>query len=293
MAGVRRHAGGMTAGVAAQEGAATLTASDSPRHARVSLAWVFAALFATLFAASVVAAAIVDKDLLGSDAHAYWLTGHTEDLYHTGPATQDAFLYSPAFALLIHPLTWLPWPAFYVAWVGIEVAALVWLFKPLSFRWALPAFLLCLPELVIGNVYLLLALMVALGVRYPAAWAFGILTKITPGVGLVWFLVRGEWRNLAFGAGATVAVVGGSYLLAPSLWSQWAGFLLGNGDGSPGGSTGFLVRCAVAVALVAYAARADRPWVLAVAVILASPVLNTLAALSVLAAIPRLREGGQ
>ncbi len=46
-----------------------------------------------------------------------------------------------------------------------------------------------------------MAAAIALGFRYPATWAFVLLAKVTPGIGLLWFLVRREWRNLAIALG--------------------------------------------------------------------------------------------
>jgi len=43
----------------------------------------------------------------------------------------------------------------------------------------------------------LLAVAIAVGFRYPAAWALVLITKVTPGIGLVWFAVRREWCPLA------------------------------------------------------------------------------------------------
>ena len=48
-----------------------------------------------------------------------------------------------------------------------------------------------------------MAAAIALGFRYPAAWSFLLLTKVTPGIGLVWFAVRREWRPLAIALGFT------------------------------------------------------------------------------------------
>ncbi len=86
----------------------------------------------------------------------------------------------------------LPWPPFCAAWFGIEAAALAWLVRPLRARWAIPVLLLGLPELVVGNIYILLAVAAVVGIGKPAAWSFPILTKVTPGVGLLWFAARGR-----------------------------------------------------------------------------------------------------
>ena len=72
---------------------------------------------------------------------------------------------------------------------------LYWLVRP--WPWAL--LILLLPwtyELFVGQVHLFIAAAIVLGFRWPALWAFNILTKVTPGVGLLWFLVRREWRSL-------------------------------------------------------------------------------------------------
>ena len=45
-------------------------------------------------------------------------------------------------------------------------------------------------EVAGGNVSLLLAVAIVVGFRWPAAWALVLLTKITPGIGLLWFAVR-------------------------------------------------------------------------------------------------------
>ena len=61
----------------------------------------------------------------------------------------------------------------------------------------------------------------------PALWAFPLLTKVTPGVGLVWFAVRREWRTLAAVLAITAVAVGASVAIAPVAWSEWLSFLLG------------------------------------------------------------------
>ena len=64
-------------------------------------------------------------------------------------------------------------------------------------------------EIAGGNISLLLAVAIVWGFRWPWTWAFVLLTKITPGVGLLWFALRREWRQLAIALGATAAVAGG------------------------------------------------------------------------------------
>ena len=47
------------------------------------------------------------------------------------------------------------------------------------------------------------------------------LTKVTPGIGMLWFAVRREWRHFAIAAGATLAIAVASRLVAPDLWQQY------------------------------------------------------------------------
>ena len=114
-----------------------------------------------------------------------------------------AYLYSPAFAQLIRPLTILPWPIFVTIWTAFNLAIVWWLLG----RWSLPAMLfLPIPfEIVSGNVHLMYAAAIVLGFRASFTWALPILTKVTPGIGLAWFAVRREWRQLGLALGVTGA----------------------------------------------------------------------------------------
>ena len=74
-----------------------------------------------------------------------------------------AYLYSPAFAQLIRPLTILPWPVFVTVWTAFNLAIVWWLLG----RWSLPAMLFIpIPfEIVSGNVHLMYAAAIVLGFR--------------------------------------------------------------------------------------------------------------------------------
>ncbi|HWP61876.1 MAG TPA: glycosyltransferase 87 family protein, partial [Candidatus Binatia bacterium] len=76
-------------------------------------------------------------------------------------------------------------------------------------------------ELYHGNIHLLMAAAVVIGFRHPSAWAFILLTKVTPGIGLLWFLVRREWRALATAIVVTVTVVLVSLAVDGRLWLAW------------------------------------------------------------------------
>ncbi|MEO6295149.1 MAG: glycosyltransferase family 87 protein [Candidatus Limnocylindria bacterium] len=165
------------------------------------------------------------------DARAYWAL-ELDDLYARGEVGGvDAYLYSPAFAQLMTPLTWLPWPVFGGLWAALNLGALTWMAGP-----AIAGLLLVIPgsplidEVGTGNIHLLIAAAIVLALRWPAAWAFPLLTKVTPGVGLLWLAGARRWRSLAIALGATLLIVLVSFVLAPSLWFDWRNVLTGNVD---------------------------------------------------------------
>lgn len=233
---------------------------------------------------------IVHQTRWAVDAHAYW-DAWRGSMYDGVPNSVDAYLYSPAFAQVIWPLAQLPWPVFGLVWCLAATSAYLYLFLPLGWRWALPLTLCCTPDILIGNIFWLLALVAAFGLRRPALWAVPALTKITPALGPVWFLVRREWRALAISAAATAVVAGLSFAVDPGLWAGWFTFLHHNSGQNDRGVSlvvpPLLVRLPVAVVVVAWCARTDRRWGLPAGMILATPAFG-VAAFTVLAALPRL-----
>lgn len=220
----------------------------------------------------------------GGDTHAYWQAGHLDNPY-SGAVVRggDAFLYSPAFAQAWWPLSLVPYPVAAAMWFALLVGCLVYL--------RLPGALILVPvmwDVWVGNVFVLTATLIVVGFRYPVAWAFPLLTKVTPGVGLLWFAVRREWRSLGMALGATTAVVAVSALLAPDLWAQWFDVLRGNtGNSVAGIPIPLVLRLPVAAGIVVWGARTDRQWTVIVGAMLAMPVLWT-SALAMLVAIPRV-----
>lgn len=222
----------------------------------------------------------------GVDSHAYWATGHRANLYGASPGSRDAYLYSPAFAYLIWPLTQVPWHAFLAFWSAAETLTFGWLLAPLGWRWGVPMFCLCLVEVTVGNIYAFLAAVAVLGFRYPGVWALALLTKITPGLGPIWFATRRQWRAFWIAVGATAAIVAVSFGLSPTSWSEWIRFLVDHKS-----DQWFLPeRIAAATALTISSARWNRAWLLPFAMLLTAPVVaHSWMSLTVLAAIPRLR----
>jgi len=230
--------------------------------------------------------------VFGADSHAYWLVWRRA-MYTTGPMTHDAYLYSPAFAQAMRPFTLLQWPVFAVLWSILLGLVLAWLLAPLRW-WALPLWLAGIPEIISGNIFILLAVVAVLGLRHRWIWAFAALTKITVCLGPVWFAMRREWRQLGISLGVTSGVALLSWMFAPHLWVQWIPFLVSQATES-GHQLGeafwppLIYRLPVGLILVAWGAKADRRWVLPVGMVLASPVL-WLGTFTMLAALPRLQN---
>jgi hypothetical protein len=240
---------------------------------------------------AVLALAMLWPGLNLADTHAYW-AAPLDDLYGSARAGgADAYLYAPAFAQALTPLKALPWPAFAGLWLLLLAVCLVAIGGP----WAILIALIppVLIELQAGNIHLLLALAIGLGLRYPSSWAFVLLTKPTLGIGLLWFLVRREWRHLAIALGSTVVVGAISFVIAPAAWTAWVEALIANAGQpiSPDYSgvihIPLLVRLPIAALAVVWGARTDRPWTIAVAATLALPIL-WVNGLAVLLAVPLL-----
>jgi hypothetical protein len=234
------------------------------------------------------------SSLFGFDAHAYWnvnlanlygsATGNTSDL--------DAFRYTPAAGQLFAVFHTVPWEVFFAIWFAAMIAALIWLTGWTSLV------LLAVPpiplELYHGNIHLFIAVAIVVGFRYPAAWAFVVLTKVSPGVGALWFAVRGEWRKFAIAVGATTGIAAVSFVVAPDLWRQYVSTMVDNLDYDPGHPypipIPLPIRMAASAAIVAWGARTDRRWAVPVAATLSLPIIWFHGFAVLAAAIPLWRE---
>jgi hypothetical protein len=205
---------------------------------------------------------------IGVDARAYWQVDLAHPYVGSGVGDVSTYLYSPAFAQLMAPFSLLPFPVFDALWTALLIVVCAWLIRP----WPWAGLMLVLPisyELLVGNVHFLIAAAIVLGFRAPATWAFPILTKVTPGLGVLWFAAQREWRALALALGGTAAVVAVSFALVPSAWSDWFAFLLA----SPGRSQLLVPRTVIAAILVAFGAATGRRWLVPVAVWVALPIV--------------------
>jgi len=212
----------------------------------------------------------------GFDLYAYWVV-HVDPY---APVIDDAngygaFRYAPPLAMLMAPLGALPWPVVVAGWLALQLAALWYIGR----GWALA--LIVFPpvwlDIVYGNINILLAAMIVAGFRQPAVWCFALLTKVTPGVGLLWFAVRREWRALAGAVLATaVLVVASVVIMGPGPWEAWFAIALNrSGVAIPPDALPIplLPRLALAAAIIAWAAYTDRRWLVPVGVTLAMPLL--------------------
>ena len=227
----------------------------------------------------------------GWDAHVYWSASLSHPYASSVAGVPGAYLYSPAFRQVLAPLTLLPWPVFHGIWEALLIGLLVALTGPFA------VFLLLNPlvafELQAGNIHVLLATAIVLGFRYPAAWAFVLLTKVTPGVGALWFLVRREWRSLGTVVLGTLLVSGLSFVLSPGLWGEWVQALVHDASIPASAYTGGIggplwLRGVIAAAIVTWGGLTDRRWTVPVAATLAIPLLALYNLTLLVALVPLL-----
>ena len=260
---------------------------------RQRLPWAAFLLLAAYLA--LFGIAMVGKYGIGWDAHAYYVAW-SGGLYEELPETRDAYNYSPLFAQAIWPLTLLPWPVFCAVLVGAAGAGVLWLSRPLPPVLAVGMWLFCLPEILSGNVFWLLAVLTVVGFSRGSPWCVAAFTKVLPCLGPVWFLVRREWRQLAGFVAVSAALLGVSVAISPGEWVDWIDFLRDSAGDSSGNvyltpltlTFPLAARLPLALVVAVVAARTDRRWLLPVAMLVASPVVGW-GSFALLAAIPRLR----
>jgi hypothetical protein len=222
----------------------------------------------------------------GQEAYCYWIPDLADPYARSSWTQPIAYVYSPAFLQAIALLKVLPWEAFLATWTAILLLAIRYLSG--ARLWAV-AIAFAILELLGGNIHLLLAVAIVAGFRWPAAWAFVLLTKVTPGVGLLWFAVRREWRNLGIALAATAAVVAVSWSINPGAWADWIDVLAASTTKTVGTWAALpvpvWVRLPFAAAVVVWGARTDRAWTVPVAAMLALPALWFGGASMLLAAV--------
>jgi hypothetical protein len=255
--------------------------------ARTRALWHGLAVAGLIFNAVVVLAwgprLLLWNDTLG------WRLMDLNDLYARSRESLLAvggYLYSPAVAWLFWPLAQVPWPLALTLYLGLTLTAVVILAR----RWT-PLFLIAFPPILLealnGNIHVFMALGIWAGLRWPAAWSFLLLTKVTPGVGVLWFAARREWRNLGIAIAATAGIVLFGLLVAPKQWVDWFNFLLGaTALPQVGTLPPLMIRLPAAALLVWFAARTDRAWLVPFACVLAMPTIWIQSSALLLAAFP-------
>jgi len=201
---------------------------------------------------------------------------------------ESRYVYPPPLGQIASALVPLGWPTFVVVWTTGIFVGLWAMTRSISLAalgvaglsavlWGLDSALANpLTLSLVGNIQPLLAAAIILGLRWPVLWAFVVLTKITPGVGLLWFVFRREWRNLGLAIGAIALVAGVSFIYDPAAWSDFVRFAIANA-GTPSPipvvPIAFPLRLIISIALIFFAARTDRPWILPFAAGLSSLAL--------------------
>jgi Glycosyltransferase family 87 len=197
---------------------------------RVAVRFAIALLFGTM----LIRLALIVTDWNFGDINAYWLAAerlkHGEPLYlgTLDPDSYRVFRYSPWFAWLWVPMTYLPRPLVTFAWttlLGAASAAILWGLLRLrsaagaSLAMILAPWLLSLVQ--VGNIQPLVV--AALGLwtsrRSGPVWVgLAASLKIVPGAFALVYLARREWRRLALSVGVA------TLLAAPYLLYDLSGY---------------------------------------------------------------------
>jgi Glycosyltransferase family 87 len=211
---------------------AALARADGAREQRIE--WDRLGLVgSTLIGVIVGIAMVAGITPMPGDAWFYWNAS-------PGVYAVSSYVYPPILAQLLVPLHWFDaWQLFTVSWITLCFASLGYVLG----RWAFVAMALAIPGtfiawlkpatepigvVLMGNVTLPMVAAMVAAQRHPGLWSVPILTKITPGVGLLWFAFRREWRSLAIGIGITLAIVAVSFALAPDAWVAFIQFAVEN-----------------------------------------------------------------
>lgn len=229
------------------------------------------------------------------DVHAYWVAD-PDNLYPPAdsPLHRDAYLYSPAFEVVVGWGRHLCFEAFTAIWRALLLITLVWLAGPFAVfvLFTVPV----ASEINAGNIQLLLAAAIVLAFRKQAAWAalwaFVVLTKVTPGVAVVWFAARRQWRHLAVAVGVTAAIAGVTLAIWPDRWGDWVALLASGGTPEPLAPyyLPFWPRFVGAVLIVLVGAWRGWRWPVVVGATLALPAFYTISPALLVGVLPFLRE---
>jgi len=173
---------------------------------------------------------------LPGDNLAYWIAGQRlaagEAVYTVGEAAfaPYAYHYPPPLAQLLAPFTlFVPAVVYVAAYRALELLV-TWELagRRMLSMLALIAFLPVALELRFENVHLLMAIGIVLGLgRWP--WLFSVLAivKVSPGLGIVYLVLRRRWRDVILASAVGAVIVGVSIVLSPELWLAWLDAIAG------------------------------------------------------------------
>ena len=218
----------------------------------------------------------------------YWKATDFSDLYPADWLSHEyAYVYPPPFAQILAPIHVLPFDVAAVIWSVICFGSMWYVAR----AWSLPLVALglvgsaldlprfttvFLEYALLGNVQWPMAAGIVLALRYPAAWAIPTLTKIGPGIGMLWLVFRREWRGLRTAVLVTLAIAAVSFVLAPSAWIEFVNFSVEN-YGKPGVvpivGPPFPVRLVMAAIIIWIGARTNQEWLVYIATGIAIPAL--------------------
>ena len=255
----------------------------------IGVGLVFAGLLFLLYLFGVTAPMMQS---FGFDAFAYWNVS-MPDPYELPVGELGSYNYSPAFAQVLDWASSVEFWVFLWMWTWLLIGSIIWLAGSPSWVLVAFAFPMVALELYHGNIHILLAVAIVLGFRHPWTWSFVLLTKPSAGVGLLWFAVRREWRQLGIALGATAAIVAVSFVLAPQAWFDWIDQMIRAVGDQPRSSSiqvPLWVRLPLAVALVVWGAMTNRRWTVVVSSMLALPVLWFSAPAMLIGVLPDVRE---
>jgi hypothetical protein len=222
------------------------------------------------------------------DVRYYWAADPTNLYPHPERGEGNGYNYSPAFEFVVGWWRWLPFEVFVAIWRAILLVALVWMAGPFTIfvLFTIPV----ASEINAGNIQILLALAIVLGFRWSATWAFVLLTKVTPGIGLLWFAMRRRWRDLTIALGVTAAIVAVSLLLMPGAWIDWLALWTGAPAPSvPPYYLPFWTRLPFALGFVVLGGVTGWRWPVVVGATLALPVYYIISTSMLVGVLPFLR----
>jgi len=253
--------------------------------------------------ASLLVIVAMNRWAVPADEHAYWLAARRliegQPLYDPTVTviTPYAYLYPPPLAQALVPIAYVvPSALFSLGWIVAMGIALWWLAgRDVIRALAMVAFLPIAVEFWFRNVHLFLAVLVVLGLRHWSGWfAVGAAIKVSPGLGIPFLVLRGQWRPAIVATLVGLGLLALSVVLSPDAWRQYIEFLRGL---DPSGQSAFVpiplpIRALVALGLAVAAGRIPG-WrgevVLVVAITVALPSLWFTGLSLLAAAVPIIR----